>query len=1201
MDGPASDAEGAPLAATRAAVRKALGVAPTEQMTGEAEPSAPAPDSTPTLDGERDAMGAELSDAPAIPEVGSQVGPYQLRHELGRGGSGVVMLARHTSIGRSVALKLFLGRHHASRFLCEARTIARLDHPNIVKLWDFGESSAGLYLALEYVEGDTLHERLRAGPLATDESLRILRAIAEALEHAHASGVVHCDLKPSNVMIGRDGRVRVVDFGIAQSGDDLPRGGTPEWMAPEQWEPGARGPLTDRVDSWALGVIACQLCSGEHPAGAAPKERLAALVAAGGELSPSLPAELAAPVRELVTRALSIDPALRPSMGEWKRGLEEVIDGHGDGAFEDGPFPGLMAFDEQRARFFFGREAEVDEMLERLRQVPCLPIVGPSGVGKSSFLHAGVVPRLCAREPWLILAVRPGADPVGALARELVRAGAPRAMLGRPEVLQREAARALRADLLQTPALLASRLATLAALHSARVLLAVDQLEEVFTHGASDHEREQFLAMVTGAVDHPGDPLRVVFTVRDDFVGKLAVRELYVLRPLGLEGLRRTVLEPLRRCRYQLDDPTVVDELIREVGAASVADLPLLQFACRTLWDGRDRPARKLLRETYTKMGGVVGALARHAEHAVAALGPDDARTARRLFLQLVSGTTRRAVPRERLLELLGASVEPLLDRLLAARLLVQRTQDEQEGTLVEIAHESLLRSWDQLARWLEESRDERRFLDELDEAATVWERRRQPADTYDHNQLVSARQRARDLGVELSARLQTFLAAGDARVRAVRRARRARYLAAIVVLLVTSIPLLSAGARFLARERLIRTNAGTVDLELAAYDWIGGAALPVAMSELPALTLQLYAPKENDLDSPGPPLPEELVTVVERADGDGAQRMVRVTAPGGVMFLRVDGRGRHGERCAPSWIRLQTFPGYRGGRRAPRWHLDVPTCQASAADMVPIEEGQFIYGGPGEPREWRFDGDSDYTLPRQVVRLPAYSIDRTEVSNARFAPFGRMERQTGYQAPLYSNDELHRLDAEPVSPVTEINAYTARAFCRYLGKDLPSDQQWVKAARGGLTVRGVPNPHAERLYPWGVVLRRECVNVLEQPEVGSTDGYGWVAPVEEFACGASPYGVLNLGGNVQEWIAREGQPDPDNKQNVMRGGGPDSPFDLAHFSTVFVNHRSPRNFDYSIGVRCVDRTVWAGGAGAPKAPARAATSASPPASARLP
>ncbi|HEY0991104.1 MAG TPA: serine/threonine-protein kinase, partial [Kofleriaceae bacterium] len=350
--------------------------------------------------------------------LGETVGRYQVRRLLGRGGMGQVYLARDVVLGRSVALKIVgpsKGSFQTERFLHEARAIAKLNHPHVVQLYDFGEYRGGLYLALEYVEGDTLRERAQHGALGLDEALRHARAIADGLSHAHAAGVYHCDLKPSNVMVGKDGRVRVVDFGIARTGENAAtsQSGSPDWMAPEQW---AGQPLTDRVDSWALGIVTAQLLTGVHPLGSDSSSRREAAL----DPQRAAPARFDAPgaplaVIDLVNRSLEREPTLRPGAAEWARVLDTVlVDGRSDAAVEDGPYRGLAAFDERHARFYFGRELEIDAFLERLRDTPHLPIVGPSGAGKSSFLHAGVIPRLRAREPWTVIAFRPGTDPVGA-------------------------------------------------------------------------------------------------------------------------------------------------------------------------------------------------------------------------------------------------------------------------------------------------------------------------------------------------------------------------------------------------------------------------------------------------------------------------------------------------------------------------------------------------------------------------------------------------------------------------------------------------------------------------------------------------------------------------------------------------------------------------------------------------------------------
>jgi formylglycine-generating enzyme required for sulfatase activity len=1123
----------------------------------------------PTLSQVLTSGDAPAAAGPIEATLGETVGRYQVRRLLGAGGMGKVYLARDVVLGRSVALKIVGpgkgGGFTTERFLHEARAIARLNHPHVVQLYDFGEYKGGLYLALEYVEGDTLRERARAGGLGLDEALRHARAIADGLAHAHAAGVYHCDLKPSNVMLGKDGRVRVVDFGIARTGENAAatQSGSPDWMAPEQW---TGAPLTDRVDSWALGIVTAELLAGRHPLGDTTAERRdAARDPARVPAWTSGRADVPAVVVELIHRALEREPSLRPSAAEWARVLDSVIlEGKGDAVVEDGPFRGLAAFDEKHARFYFGRELEIDAFLERLREAPHLPIVGPSGAGKSSFLHAGVIPRLRMREPWTVIAFRPGSDPAGALARHVLAAIADDRQ--RPGEAQLKAqVQAFRAELLETPTLLAARLATIAHVRRGKVLLAVDQLEEAFTQGASEAERKGFLEMLLSAVDDPLDPVRVVVTVRDDFVGKLAgLRSLFVVRRLGVDDVRRTITGPLARYDYAFDDPAIVDDLIAEVGSGE-AGLPLLQFACRTLWDGRDVARRTLQRATYRAMGGLAGALARHADHALTELSPDEHRTARQLLLQLVVGTTRRSVPRDQLLgdAPAGAAV---LDRLLTARLLVQRNQGDGEAPIIEIAHESLVQTWSQLARWLDESREERRLLEELADAAKLWERRgKRIEETWSAADLATARHRAHQLGLTLPPRVAEFFAAGDARHAAARRRRRNRMAIALAIVVAIAIPAIAMISNYFNRERLLANNTGTVDLALIPFDWVDGIAVPSGVAPVAGMTLSLYRARPEDLNERGEPLPAGVVDVQPPRDF-GIVRTQRIRAPGGTVFLKIDGRGRAGETCTASWIRIQAFPGYLTDK-IPRIPLWVPTCRATLADVVPIEAGKFIYGGPGEPSSTHY-GQPDYTEPERTLDLPSFAIDRFEVSNGAFEPFKRAEPVTGSPAPVYpgySEGSVFAHAGDTNYPAVSIDAHVAAAYCAFMGKRLPNDFQWIKAARGGLTIAGVPNPYPRRLYPWGTTPARHCVNIS-----GDADGYPWTAPVNAFPCGVSPYGIYNLASNAQEWIARDTQVDVLNPLQGLRGGAPDSPANLDHDTTIFRNARRPLAISYAIGFRCV-------------------------------
>jgi eukaryotic-like serine/threonine-protein kinase len=208
-----------------------------------------------------------------------RIGALELEEEIGRGGMGRVFRARHVRLDRAVAVK-FLAREVASspeaqaRFAREARALALLDHPNIVRVHDFGEEEGERFLVMELVEGRSLAELL---PLSPAEAVRVALRVCEALAYAHARGVVHRDIKPANILVDGAGRVKVTDFGIArivrQEGprDTLTAAhvvvGTPEYMAPEAL---AGAPPEPRMDVYAVGVLLHEMVTGRPPVPGAP-------------------------------------------------------------------------------------------------------------------------------------------------------------------------------------------------------------------------------------------------------------------------------------------------------------------------------------------------------------------------------------------------------------------------------------------------------------------------------------------------------------------------------------------------------------------------------------------------------------------------------------------------------------------------------------------------------------------------------------------------------------------------------------------------------------------------------------------------------------------------------------------------------------------------------------------------------------------
>jgi tRNA A-37 threonylcarbamoyl transferase component Bud32 len=227
---------------------------------------------------------------------------------LGRGGMGVVYKARQKTLNRLVALKLLAPERiqdtkFAERFAQEAQALARLNHPSIVTVYDFGQAGGSFYLLMEFVDGVNLRQALSAGRFTPEQALAIVPPVCEALQYAHEHGIVHRDIKPENLLLDKEGRVKIADFGVAKmlhaNGSDpvvaeSQPAGTPQYMAPEQKE----HRITDhRADIYSLGVVLYELLTGELPA-----DKLQ---------PPSRKVHIDVRLDEIVLRALEEKPELR--------------------------------------------------------------------------------------------------------------------------------------------------------------------------------------------------------------------------------------------------------------------------------------------------------------------------------------------------------------------------------------------------------------------------------------------------------------------------------------------------------------------------------------------------------------------------------------------------------------------------------------------------------------------------------------------------------------------------------------------------------------------------------------------------------------------------------------------------------------------------------------------------------------------------
>ena len=264
--------------------------------------------------------------------IGTTLGPYTVTAKIGEGGMGEVYRARDTNLDRDVAIKVLpeaftSDPDRLARFEREAKVLASLNHPNIGAIYGLEKSGDTRALVLELIEGPTLAERIKQGPIPVDEALPIAKQIAEALEAAHEQGIIHRDLKPANVKVKHDGTVKVLDFGLAKALDTAPEGdpsqsptltaaatqmgvimGTAAYMSPEQ----ARGkPVDRRTDVWAFGAVLYEMLTGRRAFEGEDVSLTLAEVMKGEPVLESLPADTTPALRSALTRCLMKDPSQR--------------------------------------------------------------------------------------------------------------------------------------------------------------------------------------------------------------------------------------------------------------------------------------------------------------------------------------------------------------------------------------------------------------------------------------------------------------------------------------------------------------------------------------------------------------------------------------------------------------------------------------------------------------------------------------------------------------------------------------------------------------------------------------------------------------------------------------------------------------------------------------------------------------------------
>lgn len=632
---------------------------------------------------------------------------YEVREIIDEGAFGIVYRAYQPAVGREVAIKVIRPDlaglpSFVRRFEAEARTVAKLAHPRIVPLHDFWRDADGAYLVMRLLPGGNLAQTLGMGTLDPSVAVRVVHHVGEALDHAHAHGVIHGDLKPPNVLLDGEGNAFLSDFGIpARLLDQTELGNrtysAPAYRAPEE---ATTGPSV-LTDIFALGTLAYEVLTGRAPTVGSP-------VPPASETTHALPPAL----DPVLARATAANPADRfVCVGDFLAAFDGAVAPLSEApaavpSVARNPYKGLSPFTEADAADFFGRDDLVASLVAAVDRLRLVAVVGSSGSGKSSVVHAGLLPAVRAggirgSERWFVTTITPGDDPLGTLAEALERLST-----AKHDVRQTLEANGLAAAVEQ-----------IVEDADTDLLLVIDQFEEIFTLVDDSRRQEAFLDLLADAATDQDSRLHLVLILRADFYD----------RPLTHDGLDRlvrdglvTVLQPsVEELVEMITKPALAVGLRWEPGlphriAAEIRHqagaLPLLQYALTEIVERRSGDL--LTSIDHDLVGGVTGALAARAEAVYGGLSPPAREAAREVLLRLVSVSeevddTRRRVRRSEL-ESLGIEsdvLDDVLDAFIDRRLFTTDRDPVTHGPTVEVSHEALLRSWPRLREWLENER----------------------------------------------------------------------------------------------------------------------------------------------------------------------------------------------------------------------------------------------------------------------------------------------------------------------------------------------------------------------------------------------------------------------------------------------------------------------------------------------------------------
>lgn len=651
---------------------------------------------------------------PPIPGVVERSVPgYELRQLIGTGQLGEVHRAYQPSVGREVALRVF-GRSMVShpqfvrRFETAAQRITRVEHPHVVPLLDYWREPNRAVMVCRLMTGGDLGQRIPPDGFGPTQTLEIAETIASAVGSAHRHGVVHGRIRPENVLFDSEDNAFVADLGVDEICAGVITFASSAYDAPERLGGALATPASD---IYSLGVLV------EHLLGGSPPPMDEALGVAES------------PASAVIRRATDPDPGRRQQsidelIGELRDAFSAQAPPSATFVPVRNPYRGLEAFEQADSDDFYGRDRSVAEMVAVLQHEPLLIVVGPSGIGKSSAVKAGLLPALAGgavpgSDRWLVTELVPGREPIEQLAAALGRVASNEL----PDVV---------GALLSESRSLSAMIDELAP-GNPGVLIVIDQLEELFTQTIDDADRRAFLRMLVDTAQTPDSSVRLVATLRADYFDRpLAYpgfdNAIYgrsvALGAMSPEELADAVRLPASAVGAQIE-PAVVDRIVADAELQPGA-LPLVQHTLSELFQART--TNTITVTDLNAVGGVAGAIGRRAEKIYQSFDARRRDAVELVFLRLVSvteehGDTRRRVRRTEL-EQTGIAPDDLdavLSEYGSHRLLTFDRDPASRTPTVELAHEALLTDWQRFVGWIDEAREDLLTRRRVESAAHDW------------------------------------------------------------------------------------------------------------------------------------------------------------------------------------------------------------------------------------------------------------------------------------------------------------------------------------------------------------------------------------------------------------------------------------------------------------------------------------------------